>query len=223
MKNILHALSLALLVGVMAGVCPAQTMSFDFSNLANQAIQFHGTPDTFEFSSAANRSFQITNSSLPSLVGFKGAISGVFTIGPVTSMVGYEQATVTGPGVFQLFESDASTTPLTADLTWGSVLRVGPAGILNPDEVFNLSNFQYAGADTSLQSLQASLNGTSVLTFQFTPSKTLTQLTTNGAENQTSYSGSVTTLIPEPSAYATILGLAVLVGAGARRLRAVGV
>jgi PEP-CTERM motif len=216
MKRISLLVSAALLSGTASSF--AQTVSFGYSNLANEVIEFHGTPNTFEFSNSNGRGFQITNADQPSLVGLKGSIGGLFTIGPITPMPGYEQATVTGAGgKFNIFDSDTSTNPLTADLTWDSVFRVGPAGILNPDEVFNLSNFQYTGSDPTLTWLANSMKGTSVLTFQFTPSLSLTQLTADNTEHQTSYSGTVATLIPEPSTYAGCMGLAVLLGVMWRR------
>ena len=207
----------ALLLG--ATVCSAQNINLDYSNITNELIQFTGTGDTINFkSNASDRGFAVTNSSQPGLAGLLGTIDGVFTIGAITPMGSFEEAPVTGTGVFKLYENNSNTSPvLTANVNWGDVLRVGPAGILNPNALLNLSNFQYAGTAAPLNALANSMAGTTVVTFQFLPPVTLTQLKTDGAVYTASYSGTANTdalisPIPEPSSYAVMMGGAMILG-----------
>ena len=222
MKIVSTLIPLAVLLSAV--VCSGQNLNLDFSNITNELIQFTGTGDQINFQSNANqRGFTVTSSNQSGLAGLTGSIDGTFTIGAITPMGSFEEAPVTGLGTFKLYENNSNASPvLTADVNWGDVLRVGPAGILNPNAMLNLSNFQYAGTYAPLNALAASLAGTTVVTFQFLPAVTLTQLKTDGAVYRASYSGTASTdapfaSIPEPASYAALLGGITLLGVTLRR------
>jgi hypothetical protein len=222
MKFSLSQFSFLALFAVCSSVCSA--VSFEFTPLVSTPITINGASDQIAFpTNASGYGFQIGNSSLPSLNNYFGSISGTFMIdaGSISSpSFGIQNALVTGSGLFNIFEVGSTTAKLTADLTLltASTLNFPPfsgsSGSLNTLSAINLTNFQYTGGDLALQALLAgSVTGSAVISFQFIPGKSLTDLTDNSAANSaTTFSGSVLTQIPEPSTYAAgVAALSLLV------------
>ncbi len=214
-----------------ASVALAQTplpprIEFTYTSLAGQSVHIDSTNRQITFDSNLNdEAFQIVTSNQVGLAGLRGAIDGSFFIGTVTSGPGpVETATVSGSGIFKLFEPGSNTVALTADLNWNDTLTYGSQGVLNATAGINMTNFAYAGTYAPLAAfLAGSDTGVSILTFQFIPGRSLTWLTTPGnGNNSASYSASVETnapvvAIPEPTTYAAILAGAVLFGVMIRR------
>jgi len=207
-----------------ASFCSAQSpIDLSFANLANQAIRFDSNlrQITFDADNVTNRGLEITSSNQTGLEGLFGAITGSFTIGTIANpFPGLEIAPLTGAGLFKIFEPNSSTAAFTADLHWVDIATFGTAGVLNTELAVNFSNFQYTGSYAPLTALLGgNLTGTSVVSFQFLPERSLTQLTDSSgpAQHSTSFSGSVLTdapavLIPEPSAYAAMIAGVILLG-----------
>ncbi len=213
MKQLFSKFSILALFAAGIPFCGAA--SFDFSGLVATPVTIDGTSDQISFTTnASGYGFQIGNSSVSSLNSYFGSITGTFLIdvGSISSpSLGIQTATVSGSGLLNIFETGSSTAKLTADLALLDTSTIkftaaGSSGALNLFSAVNLTNFQYAGADLALQTLLAgSVTGSTSISFQFTPGKSLTELTAGGAINSTSYSGSVLTQIPEPSTYAAIV------------------
>jgi hypothetical protein len=142
-----------------------------------------------------------------------GDIDGVFTIGAITSpLPGLEQAPVTGAGTMTI--SDGSNL-WSADLTWVSIFTFGTTGGLNAGGNVNLTNITYAGSNPFLLSISSSNIGVGNLTFNFVPALSLTNLTTDGQVNNTSYSGSIT--VPDGGSILALLGVTMIGIEGLRR------
>jgi hypothetical protein len=109
-----------------------------------------------------------------------------------------QTAQVLGTGLLRIHDGVGSD--LTALLTWDTVSTFGTGGIINVNGLLNLASISYTGLNVDLLAFAAPGVGTEVLSFQFIPGKSLTQLTANGAVNRTSYSGS---LNAEPPAQST--------------------
>jgi hypothetical protein len=110
-----------------------------------------------------------------------------------------ESAPVTGTGTLHI--TDNATIDLTGSIQWVSIATISVAGVLNLSGQVNLTGITYAGANSDLSALAAAASGSDVVTFQFVPAKTLTQLTTTGG--QTSYSGGITS-VPEPGTWVLV-------------------
>jgi len=184
-------------------------------------ISFSGAGDLFSFSPLDENSFdfRITNASPAGLDGLMGAISSTFAIGPISTVtfvdpithqtVTEQEAPVLGTGTFSIFDGISSDFSATITSNSYTALTVGTAGVLNPFGSVNLSNFLYNGSNPALEALANAGSGIDAVTFQFVPAESLTQLTTGGVANSTSFSGSVIA-VPEPAAFSAILGSAAL-------------
>jgi len=97
---------------------------------------------------------------------------------------------------------------LTGTVNWIDVATYGPgSGLFNGAVDINVSNIQYSGNNPDLQYLVANVPGSMDLSFQFSTSETLTQLSTGSEPYVTAYSGSIWVEpapppFPEPSTLA---------------------
>ncbi len=196
-------------------------------------IQFNGTADSFQFNAANGPAFippfgytsyyvgsQWTITSVfggnGSADGSLGSVyNGPFNYGPITiSPDGMDQtANVTGP-LGQLVITDINQQNLTGTVNWIQVATHDDAGSLNAALTVNVTGLSYGGNISDLQALAANGVAGMDLTFQFSPGKTLTDLSSGSGPYETSFSGSISP-VPEP----TSLALGGLAGLGILFLR----
>lgn len=185
----------------------AHALNFDFVSDGDPGatMQFTGSSKSFTFADAnTGYDFVVRTSDNASLIGLKGNITGTFTIGSVTTVGGLQTASVTGTGSFSIFDG-AST--LTADVVWNSIFSYGTTVGLNDVAAPNLTNVAYSGSNSGLLQLASEIDRTATISTQFVPGKSLTQLTANGSSFQSTYSGSYTSVVPEPTTLLTLAGL----------------
>ncbi|MBI4642566.1 MAG: hypothetical protein HY743_02255 [Deltaproteobacteria bacterium] len=201
-------------------------ITLNYSSIPDASITFYGTSKTFEFPDSGN-DFQIVNVAGGSeALGLYGNIDGTFTIGAITTTplgfgTTFQYAKVSGEGTFEI--DDESGFFLNGNLQWIDIYTVGnnisTTGALNTLGVINITDITYEGENADLL-LFANSNAAGNLTFQFLfPGLSLTQLTEDGAENPTSYSGSVSSIPVPPTALLLGSGILGLVAWGWRRGR----
>jgi hypothetical protein len=196
----------------------ASALVLNFANLPGTEVNFSG--GAFGFTSAGGYQFDITSvgGGIGDSVGLDGYITpaGPFTIQTISAFGPGQTASVTGSGVLHI--TDASSIDLTGNVQWSDITTIGVGGILNFSGSINLTGLHYTGLNSDLSALAAAGSASDVLSFQFLPAHTLTQLDTTGG--QTSYSGSIGAVseVPEPSTLALAgLGLAGLLARSLRR------
>jgi PEP-CTERM motif len=199
-----------------------RAITINFSNLAETDVDFSSSQFTFSNVSISDPyQFSVTSvdGGVEDSVGLDGYVSpgGPFTIGAVTINGGTQTAPVSGTGILHI--TDADDVDLTGSLTWQNITTLGVGGILNLTGLVNLTSITYPSnlsSDPSidLETLAAGGSASDVVTFQFVPAMTLSQLVSTGGS--TSYSGSIEnseSVVPEPASIA-------LVGLGAVSLLA---
>jgi hypothetical protein len=186
---------------LLIGVASGDDIEIDFANTSGAQLTFNGTNGTFSFTPDTNgHDFQINNVSggTGSALNLFGTISGTFTIGTILN----NEAPVTGSGVLTI--SDGSQS-LTANISMMAIQKPNAAGVLNPNEIVNVSNIHYTGTNQDLSSFAGGLNPTALLTFF--DSHTLTQLKSGGQTVNTGFAGNLTSaVVPEPGSMALVLG-----------------
>ena len=187
----------------------AQALQINYSSNVNSFIRFPGDT-TFHFAPAASQ-FTITNGSASGLLG---EITGVYTIGTITTIGGVSSAPVTGTGTFVIHDGAFS---LVGTLSWVSVLQIGSGITLNVMGTANLTNITYGGSNADLVALAAAGTGINALTFQFVPGLSLTRLRNGPGPNQTSFSGSISPTVPDGGTTVALLGLGLAAVEGVRR------
>jgi hypothetical protein len=192
-------------VGLALSVATSQaTLSLDFSSTLGSSIQFNGASSSFQFNSStispfSGSQFYISSGGSGSAIGLQGVFNnGPFTYGAITSAAGEESATVTGP-LAGMVIADGLGNNLTGNVNWVEISTFDFAGGVNASLTINLTDLAYAGLNQDLKALVAGSNGALDLTFQFSPGKTLSDLTSGTGPYDTSFSGSlsVQTAIPE--------------------------
>jgi hypothetical protein len=170
--------SLAACLSFGASVCSA----FDYSSTVNSLVQFNGD-STFNFTPASNN-VRIT-SGLG--VGLIGEITGVYTIGTVTTAVdGSQTAPVTGAGTFVIHDG---ANDLTATLVWVDIGEFGVFGGFNLTGAANLTGITYSGSNPDLLAIKNAGSAINVLSYQFASVVSLDSLKTS--PTSTSFSGTV--------------------------------
>lgn len=189
----------------------AKAVTLDFSNLDHTSVNFSG--GGFSFSSTNGYQFSISevDNGTGDAVGLDGYVfsASPFTIGTITPIGGGGQtAPVTGSGTLHI--TDANNVDLTGTITWLDITTLGVGGILDLNGTVNLTSLTYtgtgSGSSADLASLAAAGAATDVITFQFHPAQTLTQLKT--ATISTSYSGTIDA-VPEPGTL-TLVGMGLM-------------
>jgi hypothetical protein len=101
---------------------------------------------------------------------------------------------------------------LTGNVDWVEVDTYNYAGGINSDLIFNVTDMTYAGTNVDLLTLVAESPGSMDLTFQFSPGKMLSRLTTGSGPYDTTFSGSLS-VVPEPTSLGlVVVGLAASAG-----------
>jgi hypothetical protein len=187
------------LLGLLSLSLPAKAITLNFQGLDGTVINF-ATNSTFNFTSIGGYQFSISSvlGGVGDSEGLDGFLSpgGPFTIGAITVAGGLQSAPVTGTSTLHI--TDNATLDLTGTINWVNIATISVAGVLNLNGQVNLTAITYSGTNSDLQALAAAGAGEDVVTFQFVPPQTLTQLTTTGG--QTSYSGSISA-VPEPGTW----------------------
>lgn len=192
--------------GVALAAIQAQAISLDFASLGSgSGIKFFAASDTFQLVNATSGanvgwSFAITASDgVGDSVGDVGNVSGVFTIGTITSgPPGFQSANVTGSGTLTI--RDHASQLFQGTLTWNTIYTFNTTGGLNVEGNVNLTGITYSGVEQDLIDLNTSLGSQAIaaLQFGFTPQRTLTQLTSGSGTRLTSYAGDLTANAPPP-------------------------
>ncbi len=209
-RKALGAVAVALAVSSVS----APAITLDFASIVGARVQFDGNADTFSFipTDPALNQFQITSSDgAGDSLGLAGRMNGSFNIGAISTIGGLQTASVSGSG--QVVIHDGLGNDLTGSLTWDSISTFGTGGAINVNGSLNLASLSYSGSRADLIALAASGVGSEVISFQFVPGKTLTELTTDGMVYKTSFSGSVSgtetaTLVPDGGSTLMLLGMA---------------
>jgi hypothetical protein len=208
-------LVLAIAMALMLYPGSATALRLDYSNLDGASIRFSGATDTFTFiDNSLGKDFSITGGDglAGATIGLQGHLGGAFTIGAITISGSLQTAGVTGTGIFEIY--DGSNT-FQADLVWVDIYTLGGSGGVNSGLAANLANVSYSGSNTDL--LQFLNGGTTNITFQFQPAKSLTELTTEES-NSTSYSGSLSP-VPEPAAMLLLGGSLIVLWGSRKRIK----
>jgi hypothetical protein len=200
-------------LATLAASSYGQGLTLNFANNTATGIQFNGASDSFQFTSTNGYQWHVTTeaggTSAEGLFGSFGSVP--FTYGPITStgtgLTLVQQATVIGP-LANLVINDG-TGNLTGTVNFENIATFATAtGDLNANLLINLTGVTYTGSNPDLQFLTLQ-PGTLDLSFNFSPGKTLTQLSSGTGPYLTSYSGSLI-VVPEPASL-TLAGLSGLV------------
>jgi hypothetical protein len=220
-----------LLAGAFIGLTAIQNadaQGLNFSSTPGSTIQFNGNSSSFQFNSSTSPVFGGIFSGTQWLIGSQTGGTGVavgllgwfnngpFTYGPITSVIsgsGLDQtAQVIGPaGGLQI--KDGSGIDLTGNISWGELSTHNYLGGINSTLEVNITGLSYAGTNPDLIALASAKSAAMDLTFQFAPGMSLADLTTQSPSGPylTSYSGSLTTTVPEPATIGCLaLGLGIL-------------
>ena len=208
---------------VIVGICSLWTgagaraeLVLNVSSLANIAFTGNstGTGASFAFLNNSNHEGFFVSTELGgngSALGLDGSISGSFTytkasIAKYVTPVGTEQyATVTTSPGSTLSISDGHGFSLTGTISGIDVSTFGTSGSVNIDSALNLTNVSYLGNNLDLKQLAmgatSSGGATVIVSFQFLGAPTLTSFTAKNSTHATSWSGSVSAAVPEPTSF----------------------
>lgn len=222
-------LTCATLCALGLGARHAQAISIDFSSTPSAVVTFTGGAGNSDFFSFVNQvvpesvpDFMITSPVGTPSFGDLGEITGSFQIGAVTIIPGGIQlAPVTGSGTLSIADGLGNTFSGTLQFT--DISTVGNSrstGGTILSGVLNLTSITYGplAAEADLRAFAINGDGSAVITFQFAPGRTLSQLKATNARNSTSFSGTLATDdVPDAGATAALLGIGFLGVAGLRR------
>ena len=206
-------LTLAVMLGPCLGRSARADLTLDVASAAGANIDFTGSGSgaTFVFNNNhLGQGFQVTESSngagSGTAVGLFGTLGGTYSYTSITTIGSVQTASVTTTDG-SLTITDASHVSLTGNVAGLTVETFGTLGTVDVSGTINLTNVSYSGTNADLTQLKneaAAGGGVLTISFQFLPTKSLTQLAGHGAENTTSYSASIATTaaVPEPSSLA---------------------
>jgi len=213
------------MAGLALSVVTSQAqLSLNFASTPGATIQFNGTASSFQFDSStlvfgppigayyvgSQWSIGSETGGTGSALGLLGVFNnGPFSYGPIANpSPGVEIATVIGP-LGGLSLNDGLGNFLTGNINWIQLETDNSAGSINAALTVNVTGLAYPGINPDLAALVADGTGSMNVSFQFSPSKMLSQLTSGSGPYNTSFSGSIS--VPEPmSAGVLLLGLGVL-------------
>jgi len=219
----------SLLATTVIGLTTALTVGaqgLNFSSTPGSTIQFNGNGSSFQFDPSTftgfNDNFLGTQWLVGSQTGGTGAATGLlgqfnngpFSYGAITTVVSGssvdESALISGPiGGLQI--KDGSGFDLTGNINWGEISTHNFLGGINATLAVNITGLSYAGTNPDLMAIAGGGSAGMDLTFQFAPGMSLADLTSGSGPYSTSYSGSLATVVPEPTSIGCLLlGLGVL-------------
>ena len=180
-------------------------LTLNFASNPGASVQFNGAADSFSFNSDNNGwQWNVTSEvGGSSALGLNASVNNSpFSYGPITTSGSVQYATVLGP-LGNLVMSDGAAN-LMGTVNWIDVATYGAgSGLFNASLDINVSNIHYSGSNPDLQYLVANQPGSMDVSFQFSTTETLTQLSTGDGPYSTSFSGSLSVVpIPEPSTLA---------------------
>lgn len=194
LKKITSLFALGLAV---AAANQAHAVSFTYTSEPLSSIAFNGSSQ-FTFSGPTNN-FRVTSGTA---TGLLGEITGLYTIGAITTSGTTSSAPVSGTGTFVIHDGSFD---LSGSLSWIDISQTGTGDTLNTVGSINLTGVTYSGVNADLLTLKNDTAAYNVLTFQFVPAVSLASLTTSS--NSTSFSGSITS-VPDGGTSLILLGLA---------------
>jgi hypothetical protein len=203
--NRFKILSLLVITLCFSAVTNVSALVITYSSEVNSFIDFDGAGN-FNFTPSAN-SFHITSGTA---AGLLGDMSGTFSIGAITTSGGMSTAPVTGTGTFVIHDGSSD---LTGTLVWVSIGQLGTFDGLNITGNVNLTGITYSGSNADLLAMAAVGSGIDTLSFQFTTTVSLADLTTSS--HDTSFSGSIE--VPDGGLTVATLGFALVSVEGFRR------
>lgn len=227
MKSFTFALAMALGLFTASSAQAVVTLNFAANTGSELVFVGNGSQSTFSLTPNSHPQFTVTSASggNGSGVGVTGSVMSaggfIFTqAGIDTSIPGVETADLTGTGTLTL---TGTGTTVTGTITGSDIRTIGSAGGTNTLTIVNLTGLSIVGAGGNADLTQfyneASANGgIASLTFQFIPAMSLTDLTQSGTY-RTSYSGTLTSAVPEPGTMAMAFLAAPLLGLGYYRHR----
>jgi hypothetical protein len=201
-------LGIALATLGLSAATSRAAITLDFATTTGANIQFNGggTPSTgssFQFTSdGSGNQFQITSGGIDSN-GDKGSFTGgPFNYGAITTLGdGSQFATVTTSGGIVIKDGTGGT--VNGNVAFIQVGTFSASGSINGQAMVDVTGLTYTGGSppqTDLEALVANGLGTMVLTFQFgSTNTTLTTLTTANVPYDSSFSGVITSSVPEPT------------------------
>lgn len=187
-------------------------ITVDYSNTTGATIYFDGASH-FSFAPSFDN-LKITAGT--GAVGLLGEMTGTYTVGTVSKVGTMSSAPVNGSGMLVIH--DGAGYDMSGNLTWVNIVQIGTSDFLNTSGNLNLTNISYHGTNSVLSLLAATpSNASDVLSFQFTPAKSLSTL--KSTKTRTSFSGSIhaTRIVPEHADSLLLLGLALAALSLARR------
>jgi hypothetical protein len=196
MKSVFSLLTTAAL---LASATLAHAVTFNYASEPRAVISFNGAGQ-FTFAPGTNN-FEVTSGTASTLLG---EITGTYTIGAITTLGSTSSAPVSGSGTFVIHDG---AFDLVGNLIWMDISQTGTAGGLNTTGAVNLTGVTYGGSNPDLVALKDNTTAYNVLTFQFVPAISLTTLATSTAS--TSFSGTITTNVPDNGATIAMLGMVI--------------
>ena len=183
---------------------PGLTGTFDFKPATS------GLAAGFDF--GIDLSFGGTGDS----VGLVGNLGGVWNIGTISVAGGVQSAPASLASGLANFEIFDGVDTFSATVDWIEIRTAGgitTAG-LNAEGKINVTAATYTGANADLNQLRDEINagaGLSAISFQFTPPKSLTALTTAPGPSISTFSGNITS-VPGPAGIILVMVALPVVG-----------
>jgi len=209
----------------LSAVTSHAQLTLNYASTPGSTIQFNGAASSFQFNSStlvfpapignyyvgSQWAIGSETGGTGSAIGLLGVVNnGPFIYGPITTTPSSDEiANVIGP-LGALSINDGVGQFLTGNVNWIQVETDNSIGGINATLIVNVGGLAYAGINPDLLTLVAEGPGSMNVSFQFSPSKMLSQLTSGSGPYNSSFSGSIS--VPEPmSAGVLLLGLGVLV------------
>ena len=222
----MNSMFLVAMAGLAISVVTSQAqLSLNFASTPGSTIQFNGAADAFQFNASTMLGYAGTEWQIGSETGGTGSALGLFgavlnspfSYGPITTTVvgpiTVQTANVLGPlGGLSIY--DGLGDYLTGNVNWVQIDTVNSIGGINASLNVNVTGLAYSGGNADLATVVANGPGSMNVSFQFSPSMMLSQLSTGNGPFTTSYSGSlsVPTSTPEPASVTfLLLGMGVLI------------